>query len=247
MPALLDSLASLASVSALPLGAWLRDDTTFLGGGDAARALCAAAEAVATEAAEAAAEAGGPLRSSELLRRPRIAALGLLREPCAWAGCGGGRDAAPPACFRCSRCKGVLYCSAVCQRADWPSHRNHCTPVAAVSGSDAAAAGISRLSVAGGSGRRAELAAASGGGGDGGDDEDEDEDEEEVPIRRVADTQESEDDGGEDDEVDVPIRRVGAGGGADTETLEQSWERMQASVASGRAQRLDVQYEVLQR
>ncbi|EOD34434.1 hypothetical protein EMIHUDRAFT_228606 [Emiliania huxleyi CCMP1516] len=117
---------------------------------------------------------------------------------------GGGRDAAPPACLRCSRCKGVLYCSAVCQRADWPSHRNHCTPVAAVSGSDAAAAGISRLS-------------------------------------------ESEDDGGEDDEVDVPIRRVGAGGGADTETLEQSWERMQASVASGRAQRLDVQYEVLQR
>ena len=68
------------------------------------------------------------------------------------------------------------------------------------------------------------------------------------PIRRAAGTQESEDDGGEDDEVDVPIRRVGTGGGAlDTETLEQSWERMQASVASGRAQRLDVQYEVLQR
>jgi hypothetical protein len=26
----------------------------------------------------------------------------------------------------CSRCKDVVYCNAVCQRADWASHRPHC-------------------------------------------------------------------------------------------------------------------------
>ena len=28
--------------------------------------------------------------------------------------------------FRCARCKKVFYCSAVCQRKDWPSHKPNC-------------------------------------------------------------------------------------------------------------------------
>ncbi|KAG0214934.1 hypothetical protein BGX28_001140 [Mortierella sp. GBA30] len=33
-----------------------------------------------------------------------------------------------PAITRCSRCKVVHYCSAVCQRKDWPTHKIACTP-----------------------------------------------------------------------------------------------------------------------
>ncbi|KAF9964125.1 hypothetical protein BGZ70_006923 [Mortierella alpina] len=35
-----------------------------------------------------------------------------------------------PAITRCSRCKVVHYCSAVCQRKDWHSHKIACTPTA---------------------------------------------------------------------------------------------------------------------
>lgn len=27
---------------------------------------------------------------------------------------------------RCSGCKGVYYCGAACQQADWPSHKTEC-------------------------------------------------------------------------------------------------------------------------
>lgn len=33
-----------------------------------------------------------------------------------------------PSVTRCSRCKVVHYCSAACQRKDWPSHKIACTP-----------------------------------------------------------------------------------------------------------------------
>ncbi|KAF9956529.1 hypothetical protein BGZ72_002700 [Mortierella alpina] len=36
-----------------------------------------------------------------------------------------------PAITRCSRCKVVHYCSAVCQRKDWQSHKIACTPTSA--------------------------------------------------------------------------------------------------------------------
>ena len=30
--------------------------------------------------------------------------------------------------FKCSRCKGVYYCSRECQKKDWPVHKNDCEP-----------------------------------------------------------------------------------------------------------------------
>lgn len=39
----------------------------------------------------------------------------------------GALDAIRETAQQCSRCKHVVYCSAECQRADWPRHRTECT------------------------------------------------------------------------------------------------------------------------
>ncbi|KAF2009578.1 hypothetical protein BU24DRAFT_414889 [Aaosphaeria arxii CBS 175.79] len=38
--------------------------------------------------------------------------------------------------YRCSRCKKQRYCSKKCQRADWPSHKQLCTPPAYLAGAE---------------------------------------------------------------------------------------------------------------
>ena len=62
--------------------------------------------------------------------------------------------------LRCSRCKSAWYCSAACQREDWPSHRAVCRWAR---GTDEAAAKPQTLQV------RDPGAAGSGGGGSGGE------------------------------------------------------------------------------
>ncbi|KAJ1454789.1 hypothetical protein M885DRAFT_232792 [Pelagophyceae sp. CCMP2097] len=58
----------------------------------------------------------------------------IVFELCAHGGCdrrfegvgAGGRSASAPKLFRCASCGIVKYCSAACQRGDWPIHKALC-------------------------------------------------------------------------------------------------------------------------
>lgn len=46
---------------------------------------------------------------------------------CDWAGCLERASKNPRALLKaCSRCRATKYCSAECQKADWPSHKRAC-------------------------------------------------------------------------------------------------------------------------
>jgi hypothetical protein len=52
---------------------------------------------------------------------------------------GRGADSAPrdaPKLKRCSRCGGAYYCSAACQRADWPAHKSSCAAMKKIAAMD---------------------------------------------------------------------------------------------------------------
>ena len=60
----------------------------------------------------------------------------------ACAACGGSSSPSGTAFMRCSRCKAVKYCSALCQRTHWPVHKASCAaatvdPAQAVAGAKA--------------------------------------------------------------------------------------------------------------
>lgn len=67
------------------------------------------------------------------------------RPPCRACGCtaadgGSATLSFVPKLLRCSRCAGVVYCCAQCQRNDWPRHKKECDPAAKKANLAAAAA-----------------------------------------------------------------------------------------------------------
>ena len=118
------SPASVASDGVAGLTRWARDQPLA----DQRWASAAASEIISSsprselDGATAPVPDGQPLAGRQASERgQKRTRKGGVARPCANPGC------SEPARFRCARCRHRAYCSAECQREDWPAHRPYCT------------------------------------------------------------------------------------------------------------------------